>query len=76
MIGNGAMIALGGDSPRYDEGFAKLGTALGACDHGPCAVRWCFKEALWTKLFCLSLALALARPNVGAWASAEPVRYG
>jgi len=33
MIGNAAMIALGCNSPRYEEDFAKLGTAPGACHH-------------------------------------------
>ena len=33
MIGNGAMIALGCNSPRYEDDYAKLGTAPGACHH-------------------------------------------
>lgn len=33
MIGNGAMIAMGCNSPRYGEDYAKLGTAPGACHH-------------------------------------------
>ena len=33
MIGNGAMIAAGCNSPRYEEDYAKLGTAPGACHH-------------------------------------------
>ena len=33
MVGNGAMIALGCNSPRYLEDYKKLGTAPGACHH-------------------------------------------
>ncbi len=33
MIGNGAMIALGCNSPRYQEDYGKLGTSPGACHH-------------------------------------------
>ncbi|MEM7523560.1 MAG: FMN-binding glutamate synthase family protein [Pseudomonadota bacterium] len=33
MIGNGAMIALGCNSPRYEDDYAALGTAPGACHH-------------------------------------------
>jgi glutamate synthase domain-containing protein 2 len=33
MIGNGAMIALGCNSPRYLEDYQKLGTSPGACHH-------------------------------------------
>lgn len=33
MIGNGAMMALGCNSPRYREDYEKLGTAPGACHH-------------------------------------------
>ncbi|RMF35298.1 MAG: FMN-binding glutamate synthase family protein [Alphaproteobacteria bacterium] len=33
MIGNGAMIALGCNSPRYLEDYRKLGTSPGACHH-------------------------------------------
>lgn len=33
MIGNAAMIALGCNSPRYEEDYAKLGTSPGACHH-------------------------------------------
>ena len=41
MIGNGAMIALGCNSPRYGEDYAKLGTSPGKCHHchtGMCPV--------------------------------------
>ena len=41
MIGNGAMMALGCNSPRYLEGYEKLGTSPGACHHchtGMCPV--------------------------------------
>ena len=33
MIGNGAMISLGCNSPRYEDDYAKLGTSPGACHH-------------------------------------------
>ncbi len=33
MIGNGAMIAMGCNSPRYEEDYTALGTAPGACHH-------------------------------------------
>ena len=33
MIGNAAMIALGCNSPRYGDDYAKLGTSPGACHH-------------------------------------------
>ena len=33
MIGNGAMIALGCNSPRYEDDYARLGTSPGACHH-------------------------------------------
>ncbi|MDP6344954.1 MAG: FMN-binding glutamate synthase family protein, partial [Alphaproteobacteria bacterium] len=33
MIGNGAMISLGCNSPRYLEDYQKLGTSPGACHH-------------------------------------------
>ncbi len=33
MIGNAAMIALGCNSPRYGEDYAKLSTSPGACHH-------------------------------------------
>ena len=33
MIGNAAMIALGCNSPRYEEDYATLGTSPGACHH-------------------------------------------
>lgn len=33
MIGNGAMIALGCNSPQYLEDYEKLGTSPGACHH-------------------------------------------
>ena len=33
MIGNGAMISLGCNSPCYEEDYAKLGTSPGACHH-------------------------------------------
>jgi len=33
MIGNGAMMALGCNSPRYQEDYEKLGTSPGACHH-------------------------------------------
>lgn len=33
MIGNAAMVALGCNSPRYEEDYAKLGTSPGACHH-------------------------------------------
>ncbi len=33
MIGNGAMVALGCNSPRYLEDYQKLGTSPGACHH-------------------------------------------
>ena len=39
MIGNGAMIALGCNSPRYEQDYAKLGTSPGACHH--CHVGLC-----------------------------------
>ncbi len=41
MIGNGAMIALGCNSPRYEDDYAKLGTSPGQCHHchtGMCPV--------------------------------------
>jgi glutamate synthase domain-containing protein 2 len=41
MIGNAAMIAMGCNSPRYLEDYAKLGTSPGACHHchtGMCPV--------------------------------------
>ncbi len=41
MIGNAAMIALGCNSPRYEEDYAALGTSPGACHHchtGRCPV--------------------------------------
>ena len=41
MVGNSAMIALGCNSPRYAEDYAKLGTSPGACHHchtGMCPV--------------------------------------
>ncbi len=41
MIGNGAMMALGCNSPRYLEDYQKLGTSPGACHHchtGMCPV--------------------------------------
>lgn len=41
MIGNGAMIALGCNSPRYLDDYAALGTSPGACHHchtGRCPV--------------------------------------
>lgn len=41
MIGNGAMMALGCNSPRYLDDYAALGTAPGACHHchtGRCPV--------------------------------------
>lgn len=41
MIGNGAMIAMGCNSPRYAEDYAALGTSPGACHHchtGRCPV--------------------------------------
>lgn len=41
MIGNGAMIALGCNSPRYESDYAALGTSPGACHHchtGRCPV--------------------------------------
>ncbi len=41
MIGNGAMIALGCNSPRYYDDYAALGTSPGACHHchtGMCPV--------------------------------------
>lgn len=41
MVGNGAMIALGCNSPRYLEDYQALGTAPGACHHchtGRCPV--------------------------------------
>lgn len=41
MIGNGAMMALGCNSPRYEEDYRKLGTSPGACHHchtGMCPV--------------------------------------
>jgi glutamate synthase domain-containing protein 2 len=41
MIGNAAMIALGCNSPRYLDDYAKLGTSPGACHHchtGMCPV--------------------------------------
>ncbi len=41
MIGNGAMIAMGCNSPRYEDGYAALGTSPGACHHchtGRCPV--------------------------------------
>jgi len=33
MIGNGAMIAMGCNSPRYEEDYLALGTSPGACHH-------------------------------------------
>ena len=33
MIGNGAIIALGCNSPRYQDDYRKLGTSPGACHH-------------------------------------------
>ncbi len=33
MIGNASMIAMGCNSPRYEEDYAKLGTSPGACHH-------------------------------------------
>lgn len=33
MIGNAAMIAMGCNSPRYLDDYAKLGTSPGACHH-------------------------------------------
>jgi len=33
MIGNGAMMALGCNSPRYLDDYRKLGTSPGACHH-------------------------------------------
>lgn len=33
MIGNGAMIALGCNSPRYEADYEKLGTSPGSCHH-------------------------------------------
>ena len=41
MIGNAAMIALGCNSPRYEEDYHELGTSPGACHHchtGMCPV--------------------------------------
>ena len=41
MIGNGAMMALGCNSPRYADDYTALGTAPGACHHchtGMCPV--------------------------------------
>ena len=41
MIGNGAMIAMGCNSPRYEADYAAMGTAPGACHHchiGRCPV--------------------------------------
>ncbi len=41
MIGNGAMIALGCNSPRYEDDYSKLGTSPGQCHHchtGMCPV--------------------------------------
>lgn len=41
MIGNGAMMALGCNSPRYEKDYRKLGTSPGACHHchtGRCPV--------------------------------------
>ncbi len=41
MIGNAAMIALGCNSPRYENDYAALGTSPGACHHchtGMCPV--------------------------------------
>lgn len=41
MIGNGAMIAIGCNSPRYLDDYAALGTSPGACHHchtGRCPV--------------------------------------
>lgn len=41
MIGNGAMIAAGCNSPRYQEDYQALGTSPGACHHchtGRCPV--------------------------------------
>ncbi|WP_146347154.1 FMN-binding glutamate synthase family protein [Falsiphaeobacter marinintestinus] len=41
MIGNGAMMALGCNSPRYYDDYAALGTSPGACHHchtGMCPV--------------------------------------
>ncbi len=48
MIGNAAMIALGCNSPRYGEDYAKLGTSPGACHHchtGLCPVGIATQEA-------------------------------
>ena len=33
MIGNSAMIAMGCNSPRYVEDYARIGTSPGACHH-------------------------------------------
>ena len=33
MIGNGAMIAMGCNSPRYEKDYTTLGTSPGACHH-------------------------------------------
>ncbi len=33
MIGNAAMMALGCNSPRYEDDYAKLGTSPGRCHH-------------------------------------------
>ncbi len=33
MIGNAAMMALGCNTPRYEDDYAKLGTAPGKCHH-------------------------------------------
>ena len=33
MIGNGAMIAMGCNSPRYEDDYSSLGTSPGACHH-------------------------------------------
>ena len=41
MIGNGAMMALGCNTPRYEADYVKLGTSPGACHHchtGQCPV--------------------------------------
>ena len=47
MIGNGAMISLGCNSPRYLEDYQKLGTSPGACHHchtGLCPVGMATQE--------------------------------
>ncbi len=33
MVGNSSMVALGCNSPRYEQDFRKLGTSPGACHH-------------------------------------------